>query len=175
MMLSHQELQGGGKQAPLTKPAAMPMLDSHMANGIIIKGGFQGLDLARIATLIKRSFGKELVPGYFNGEVKAVVVQEDYLGIAIVKEMDGIAYLDKFAVDPVVQKNGVGKKIWAALTDLYPALAWRAKEGNRINGWYEKQSDGHVRHGKWEIFWKNLTPEAALIEKIAHKAETLVG
>jgi len=108
---------------------------------------------------------------HFYEAVKLVIVDNDYKGIAIVKEIDGIPYLDKFAVAPEHQSNGVGKRIWSQLKEECPSVIWRASETNPINGWYQLKSDGNQKTGKWIVFWcGNATPE--LIDRVACREES---
>lgn len=95
-----------------------------------------------------------------------------------------ITYLDKFAVRPEHQGDGTVDFLWVALHDesyglglSYAAnpnggkegsgegrdLVWRSRADNPVNKWYFERSTGHVRTGKWVMFWcdaeKRLTIE----------------
>ena len=151
-----------------------PMLEGPMAS-ISVKKNYSSLDLEKVKHLLEQSFGKKLVPGYFEEPVKHVIVDDEYKGIAIVKTVDGIPYLDKFAVDPDLQGNGIGKKLWAELKKVCPGFAWRASVNNPINGWYEKNSGGSETRGKWKIFWHNIEAEKVPLDRISEKPETLLS
>jgi acetylglutamate synthase len=48
------------------------------------------------------------------------------------------------------------------MTADHPVLVWRARPGNPIRSWYEKQCDGRVRagqNGEWIVFFRGLAPE----------------
>jgi amino-acid N-acetyltransferase len=85
-----------------------------------------------------------------------------------------IAYLDKFAVLPSHQGFGTVDFLWVALHDesyglglSFSAnpnggkqghghgrdLVWRSRADNPVNKWYFERSTGHVRMGKWVMFW----------------------
>lgn len=85
-----------------------------------------------------------------------------------------IAYLDKFAVRPENQGDGTVDFLWVALHDesyglglSYAAnpnggkegrgegrdLVWRSRADNPVNKWYFERSTGHLRIGKWVMFW----------------------
>lgn len=111
------------------------------------------------------------------------IVAGDYSGAAIVtREMpipssgskEPIAYLDKFAVRPEHQGDGTVDFLWVALHDesyglglSYAAnpnggmegqgegrdLVWRSRSDNPVNKWYFERATGHLRIGKWVMFW----------------------
>ena len=111
------------------------------------------------------------------------IVAGDYAGAAIVTrehapgetgDAASIAYLDKFAVLPSHQGAGTVDFLWVALHDesyglglSYSAnpnggkegrgegrdLVWRSRADNPVNKWYFERSTGHVRMGKWVMFW----------------------
>jgi amino-acid N-acetyltransferase len=85
-----------------------------------------------------------------------------------------IAYLDKFAVRPSHQGDGTVDFLWVALHDesyglglSYAAnpnggkegrgegrdLVWRSRADNPVNKWYFERSTGHLRIGRWVMFW----------------------
>ena len=158
---------------PINHPKPKPPLLEGLTNGLIVKSCFAGLDMVKIKDVMERSFGKHLKPGYFDESVKLVIVDNDYKGIAVVKEIDGIPYLDKFAVAPEYQSNGVGKRIWAQLKEECPSVIWRASETNPINGWYQLKSDGSQKSGKWIVFWCG-SATAELIGKVACREESFL-
>lgn len=111
------------------------------------------------------------------------IVAGDYSGAAVVtREMpipssgskERIAYLDKFAVRPEHQGDGTVDFLWVALHDesyglglSYAAnpnggkegqgegrdLVWRSRSDNPVNKWYFERATGHLRIGKWVMFW----------------------
>lgn len=109
-----------------------------------------------------------------------VIVTGDYSGAAIVTNevspgsSEPISYLDKFAVLPQNQGDGTVDFLWVALHDEsyglgHPFsanpnggrggkgegldLVWRSRDDNPINKWYFERSSGHLRMGKWVLFW----------------------
>jgi amino-acid N-acetyltransferase len=111
-----------------------------------------------------------------------VIIAGDYAGAAIVtnESCSGplpyplISYLDKFAVLPSHQGDGTVDFLWVALHDesyglghpfsINPNggkegkgegrdLVWRSRFDNPVNKWYFDRSTGHVRMGKWVMFW----------------------
>lgn len=109
------------------------------------------------------------------------IVAGDYAGAAIVTnerapgaDAPPIAYLDKFAVLPSHQGDGTVDFLWVALHDesyglglsfsVNPNggkegqgegrdLVWRSRADNPVNKWYFERATGHVRMGKWVMFW----------------------
>ncbi len=145
-----------------------PTIPPQLHCGISVLKSF---DCSAIAGIISASFGKKLVPGYFESPIKAVIVDDNQKGVAIVKELEGEHYLDKFAVKKEYQSNGVGRNIWATLVENFSEFSWRAKIDNPINPWYLKKCDGHEQKGDWLVFWVGKKPD---VEKIALLPETLI-
>jgi acetylglutamate synthase len=144
-----------------------------------IRSSFDGLDKARITALLESSFGKKLVDpeAYFAAQnVIGVIIESDYRGMAIIKNLDGVAYLDKLAVTPELQGNGLGGALWQALSDGYTSLIWRAAKDNPINPWYAAVSSGQSEHSGWNIYWYGFAepPSPALMQQIGEMQKTLV-
>jgi len=152
----------------------LPLAEGPMTN-LVVQDSFEGLNALWIKRLVENSFGKTLVPGYFDLPVTAVVMEPGYKGIAIVKQVFDIPYLDKIAVAPGFQKNGIGKQLWDYLKAICPSLIWRAREDNPATEWYARNSDGSAKDGKWNIFWYNLDPSAEVISMVSGKPETLLS
>lgn len=114
------------------------------------------VDVARLRALLERSFGRPLVPGFFDREPLALYLEATYHGAAIVEPSPCGSYLTKFAVEPVAQGEGLGHDLWQALTREHRALFWRAAPHNPIGSWYVKQCDGMMRLPAWHVFWRGL-------------------
>ncbi len=117
---------------------------------------FKVLNKKKIKKLIEESFCKKLVRDYFGDPAESIIVDKDYTGLAIIKKLNGTAYLDKFAVSKAAQGNGLGKAIWHLVKKLYPSLIWRSSINNQINNWYFKNCDGAHKTDEWIVFWYNL-------------------
>lgn len=108
----------------------------------------------KAAALLEQSFGRKLKPGYFEDlPLECVISSESTGAMAIVlKGVDGIPYLDKFAVTPEAQGAGLGAAVWQALIHRCPQLYWRSKTDNPITSWYFDQADASFTHEKWVAF-----------------------
>lgn len=155
------------------KNGKAPLLEGP-ASSITVSKGFRGLDLVKIRELVESSFGKVLVPGYFDAPAESVVLEDSYRGLAVIKLIGLTPYLDKFAVEPSSQGTGLGKKIWNEINGICSSLIWRAVSDNPINGWYKQNSDGSQEIGKWVVFWYNLDAAPELITAVSKRPETLV-
>lgn len=140
------------------------------------------IDKPKLKLLLEQSFGRTLDEESFYARLEEhldfVIVAGDYAGAAIVtREASSgapITYLDKFAVLPSHQGDGTVDFLWVALHDesyglglSYSAnpnggkggqgegsdLVWRSRADNPINRWYFERSTGHLRMGKWVLFW----------------------
>ena len=108
----------------------------------------------KAAALLEQSFGRKLKPGYFDDlPLECVISSESNGAMAVVlKGVDGIPYLDKFAVTPEAQGAGLGAAVWQALIHRCPQLYWRSKTDNPITPWYFDQANASFTHEKWVAF-----------------------
>ena len=134
------------------------------------------LDLQKISALIENAFnGRKLVKDYFDEPIKEIFYQKDYEALAIIKEVCGVPYLCKFAVNKLRQSTGLGKALWQKIVSKYPSLIWRSNPQNTINSFYITKGQGMLKKNKWHIFWYNIEEEKLpfIIEKVLQKSETL--
>ncbi len=124
--------------------------------------GLAGISRSRLRALIERSFGRRLARDYFGRKAsrqrpfRTVIVDPDYKGAAIVRDVAGLMYLDKFAVRPEARGEGIATDLWTILTENHASFFWRSRADNPINGWYFSQSTGCLKEGPWYVWWRNL-------------------
>jgi len=125
---------------------------------IIELQGFDGETRERTRNLLETSFERTLKPGYFEGlDLHCVLVSESYGAMAIVlKGVDGIPYLDKFAVTPEAQGAGLGAAVWQALIHRCPQLYWRSRTDNPVTQWYFEQAETSYTEKYWVAFTRGL-------------------
>jgi acetylglutamate kinase len=141
-------------------------LFTHRGAGTLIRKGERILELAgfddetreRTRQLLETSFGRPLKPGYFDSlNLECVLVSESYGAMAIVlKGVDGIPYLDKFAVTPEAQGAGLGAAVWQALIHRCSQLYWRSRTDNPVNQWYFEQAETSYTEKVWVALTKGL-------------------
>jgi len=141
-------------------------LFTHRGAGTLIRKGEAIIDLGkfdddtrqRASTLLEQSFGRQLKAGYFAGlELECVLCSESFGAMAIVlKGVDGIPYLDKFAVTPEAQGAGLGAAVWQVLVNRCPRLYWRSRIDNPITQWYYEQADASYTQDRWVAFTKGI-------------------
>lgn len=138
---------------------------------------WRGINRDRLRTLIERSFGRRLVREYFQRDVTSIFLDPKYRGVAVMRKIAGMDYLDKFAVRKEAQGEGLGRDIWLAMLQKYPKLFWRSKATNPINTWYFEQSTGSMKFPGWAIFWIGLdnTKVPRAIKAALALPPTLVG
>ena len=169
---------------------------------ILSHSTLEQVDQVKLARLLESSFVGRLAPDYFqklSASLAGLYVSEGYSATAIVtslkdslKELpeleasaaaageglEGISYLDKFAVDPAAQGTGTAQKLWDILTAKHPALIWRSRKENPINTWYFEHSEGsYTAPGQpWTVFYyglKDLPQAQRAIELVQAKASNL--
>jgi acetylglutamate kinase len=119
-------------------------------------GSWKGINRDRLRLLIERSFGRRLVRDYFRRPVTDVFLDPKYRGVAVMRKIEDMDYLDKFAVRKEAQGEGLGRDLWLAMLQKYPKLFWRSRTTNPINAWYFEQSSGAVKFPDWTVFWIGL-------------------
>lgn len=141
-------------------------LFTHRGAGTLIRKGERILELddfdaenrPRAVALLEQSFSRKLKPGYLEElPFDFVLVSESYGAMAILLHgVDGIPYLDKFAVTPEAQGAGLGSAVWQTLIKRCPQLYWRSRVGNPITQWYYEQADVSFTEGGWVAFSKGI-------------------
>lgn len=172
----------------ITRPADLAKeLFTHKGSGTLVRRGekvlrateWGQLDLDRLRTLIESSFGRTLVPEYFdNTRLLRAYVSENYRTAVILTDEDGCTYLDKFAVLDEAQGEGLGRAVWNVMREETPQLFWRSRHGNPVNHFYYAESDGCYKQEKWKVFWYGISDFAqirACIEHCGTRAATLKG
>src|SRR5690606_12439647 len=101
----------------ITRPSELTKeLFTHRGSGTLVRRGekvlrfksWEGVDLARMKALIESSFGRVLVPDYFEKTVPyRIYVSESYRAAMIITREEGFPYLDKFAVLDEAQGEGL--------------------------------------------------------------------
>ena len=164
----------------ITRPAELAKeLFTHKGSGTLVRRGervltfdsWEGIDLARLRVLIESSFGRTLVPDYFESTTpRRIYLSENYRAAMILTEEEGLAYLDKFAVLDDAQGEGLGRAVWQVMRDENPQLFWRSRHGNVVNHFYYSESDGCLKQERWKVFWYGL-PDFEIIGRcVAHCA-----
>ena len=126
----------------------------------ILKLNSVDIDGNRVRRLLEESFGKKLSSGYLKDEAEKIFfAEENYKGVAVVNKINGIYYIDKLAVLPEVQGEGLARDLITAVANSCGKVFWRAKPENHINDWYFRLCSGMQKISKgnsWYIYWSNL-------------------
>ncbi|MEM9372960.1 MAG: hypothetical protein AAGA55_04890, partial [Planctomycetota bacterium] len=155
----------GNASVSITKPAHLAReLFTHKGSGTLVRRGavirsvedLSELDEDRVRGLLESSFGRRLDARYFGSQRGARALLAPWTALAIVRDTETGAYLDKFAVTAEAQGAGVGAALWERLVEENPRLTWRSRVGNPINPWYMQRADGMQRTDKWLVFWRGL-------------------
>jgi acetylglutamate kinase len=173
----------------ITRPAELAKeLFTHKGSGTLVRRGervlrfdsWEGIDRERMRGLIESSFGRTLVPDYFERTTPyRVYVSENYRAAMILTLEDGLPYLDKFAVLDDAQGEGLGRAVWQVMREENPRLFWRSRHGNAVNPFYYAESEGCLKQPMWKVFWYGLDGNFDTIARcVAHCAQrrpTLIG
>ena len=172
----------------ITRPADLAKeLFTHKGSGTLVRRGesvlratsWNELDLPRLRTLIESSFGRTLVPDYFEStKLLRAYVSENYrTAVILTDEAEGV-YLDKFAVLDDAQGEGLGRAVWNVMQAETPKLFWRSRHENPVNIFYYAVSDGCFKQEKWKVFWYGIEDFTEVERCVAHcrgRTPTLVG
>ena len=150
----------------ITKPAHLAKeLFTHKGSGTLIRKGesimthedIETIKVKKLTEVIEKSFNKKLDDDYFEKtQIKRAYITYCYRAAAVVIDIGGIPYLDKFVVADAAKGEGLGKVLWEKVREQHPSLHWRARSENSINGFYFKNADGCVKTDEWNIFWYGL-------------------
>lgn len=148
----------------ITSPSALIReLFTHGGAGTIVRRGERiykltdksTVDRHRLHGLIESAFRRRLDPSWWDQlRLLAAYLSEDYRAAAVVAEVDGFVYLDKFAVEETVRGTGIGRTVWEHMVRDYPTIFWRSRPDNSFNAFYGEECDGSVKRGGWAIFWR---------------------
>ncbi len=148
----------------ITTPSALAReLFTHSGAGTMVRKGevihrfseVSQIDADRLAELIESAFHKTLVGGWLERlALLSAYVSDTYRAAAVVAEMDGFSYLDKFAIHETARGEGFARTVWDHMARDFPTLFWRSRSDNSFNAFYEKEADGLMRTGQWTVFWK---------------------
>ncbi|MGS1079579.1 acetylglutamate kinase [Pseudoxanthomonas beigongshangi] len=162
----------------ITKPAELAKeLFTHRGSGTLVRRGervlrfdsWEGVDRERLRELIESSFGRRLLPDYFERTTPhRVYISENYRTALILTHEDGFAYLDKFAVLDDAQGEGLGRAVWHVMREENPQLFWRSRHSNPVNIFYYAESDGCYKQEKWKVFWYGIESFDDIERCVAH-------
>ncbi|MBP7274841.1 MAG: hypothetical protein KBA51_01400 [Kiritimatiellae bacterium] len=125
---------------------------------IVHHSGLSGVDVPRLTALLTQSFGRSLArPESLTG-ASDIYLESRYRGAALLERRTEGYYLSKFAVGTEARGEGLAQEIWSIVCGAHPAMFWRARPDNPINGWYARQADGMHRDQPWTIFWRGVHP-----------------
>ena len=147
----------------ITTPDEMAKeLFTHRGSGTLVRRGeairsctsWDEVDVDRLRGIIESSFGRELVPDYFERTpLHRLYVSEHYRAAVVLVEVDGRIYMDKFAVHEEAQGEGLGRAMWDRMRAEQPRVYWRSRRGNTINEFYFQNAEGVWKSGDWTVFW----------------------
>ena len=172
----------------ITRPADLAKeLFTHKGSGTLVRRGekvqratsWDQLDLPALRTLIESSFGRQLLPDYFERTwLLRAYVSENYRAAVILVDTPEGVYLDKFAVLDDAQGEGLGRAVWNVMREETPGLFWRSRHHNQVNIFYYAESDGCIKQEKWKVFWYGIDGFDRIERCVAHCAirqPTLLG
>ena len=151
----------------ITRPAELAKeLFTHRGSGTLVRRGervrrctrWSQIDTQRLRVLIESSFGRTLLPDYFQRtRLYRAYVSANYRAALILTLEDGVPYLDKFAVAEDAQGEGLGRAAWQVMRADNPRLFWRSRHGNPVNNeFYFAEAEGCIRQLRWTAFWYGL-------------------
>jgi acetylglutamate kinase len=169
---------------PLVVSVASPLnlmkeLFTVKGAGTLIKRGtpiarhdsYDALDVAKLRALVETSFGRTLLPDFFERAPLAVYLDEQYRGAAVLHAGTTVPYLTKFAVLPQAQGEGMGYDLFQALARDHACFFWRTRQDNPILPWYLGVCDGMAKTGSWCVLWRGVEPSR--IPEVVAEAEAL--
>jgi bifunctional N-acetylglutamate synthase/kinase len=162
----------------ITRPSELAReLFTHKGSGTLVRRGekvhvctsWEQVDRARLRSLIESSFGRTLVPDYFERTrlCRAYISANYRAAIVLTDEAAGI-YLDKFAVLEDAQGEGLGRAVWQRMREENPRVFWRSRHANVVNEFYYGEADGCYRLNGWKLFWYGYQMFDEVASCVAH-------
>jgi acetylglutamate kinase len=112
------------------------------------------VDRPRAEALVETAFGRAPTRDWWESlDLAAAYITENYRAAAFVARLDGVGYLDKFAVEGEARGEGLARAVWRRMKADWPKLVWRSRSDNPINEFYFRECDGSMRRGRWIVFW----------------------
>jgi acetylglutamate kinase len=110
--------------------------------------------LAKVADQVERAFEKRLNPDWAGSLADPTILmsQSSRAAAVVTQGLDAVPYLDKFAVTPDAQGEGLAAAMWQVLRAQFPVFYWRSRNANPITNWYFQQADTSFRSGPWVVF-----------------------
>lgn len=109
--------------------------------------------------LLQTSFEKKIKDNFMNRVVDRFYIEENFQGAALINKVKDLNYLSQFAVGTEARGLGIGRDLWAAVTENHKNIFWRSDPNRFITSWYVKQCDGMHKTPKWTVFWKGIEPK----------------
>src|SRR3546814_3850238 len=101
--------------------------------GVLHAERWDQLGLPRLRERSESAFGRRLAGDYFERTpLLRAYVSEHYRTAVILTDVDGVPYLDKFAVLDDAQGEGLGRAVWQVMREETPRLFWRSRHHNAV-------------------------------------------
>ncbi len=162
----------------ITSPDEMAKeLFTHRGSGTLVRLGerihthtsWDPVDRDRFASLVASSFGRQLVPEYFERtRLLRLYLSDHYRAAIVLTREEGLVYMDKFVVAEDAKGEGLGRAIWDVMRGETPRLFWRSRAGNQINEFYFAHAGGAVKEGTWIVFWYGMPGWESVAEATSH-------
>lgn len=186
MRLKLQEIKRVLDALPLTSSVSITTpqglireLFTHGGSGTLVRMGERieiyneksALDRARAERLIESSFGRRLMPSWWDElEFYRAHMSESYRAGAILARLDDMIYLDKFAVIEEARGEGLSRTVWRELLKHEASFFWRSRTANAFNAFYNEVCSGAVKKGDWTVYWRGEPDYARLAGRVERVA-----
>lgn len=155
-------------------------LFTHGGSGTLVRKGEDvadikqkaALDRARTVELVQTAFGRKLKDHWWPDLcLRQATMSQTYRAGAIMSDIDGVAYLDKFAVVEDARGEGLSKTVWQRMANSHDLFFWRSRTANGFNAFYNDVCTGSIKRGNWTVYWSgdiDMITVAPIIDRIAN-------
>jgi acetylglutamate kinase len=150
-------------------------LFTHGGDGTMVRKGEQiltlsekgSLDRGRTTDLVENAFKRNLRESWWDQlNLSTAYISESHRAGALITDVSGFTYLDKFAIHESARGEGLARTVWSLIEKNHEQLVWRSRSTNSFNSFYHDEADGSVRRGEWTVFWKGLTEFEAIARAV---------
>ena len=148
--------------------------------GFVAENQWDQTTKSELKQLLEQCFERSLCESYFDDiDLLSIIRANSWRAAAvIVRGKNDVTYMDKFAVTPPAQGEGLGSALWQQIRAQFKQLYWRSRLNNPVNSWYMRQADFCVRRGDWRVFgygFDGVHHIEPLIQHAASRKEYWVG
>ena len=136
------------------------------------KNCFDDIDTNQFQQLLQETFKRKLKPDYFKRSIEAIFIESSYAGCIVLSNIGGFIYIDKFAVHPSKQGQGLGSQLWKEMKNHYSQFCWRSKVTSPFKTFFLDECSSHIIFDNWVVYGHALSLTPFLTDQLIQLPES---